>query len=538
MEGANLGATRRKLGGWMFAVCGLLSIGGQANASVKSEIAFHRGIVAFGNGELQKARTAFETVLAEDPDDTSAIHYLGLIASKEGAPERAVELYRRALAIDPDDLDARFDLGAALLEAGQTDAARRELDAVLAASPDNANARLFAGIAAYRASAYADALPHLDRALELDPELRAQARYYTGLCQAHLQDFPAAAGAFADAQQSPIQPLAASARNLGGQVTASLEEERRWSLGLTAGLEYDSNPTLAGQTLNQRDTGRGVYRISSGLDVWEDGRYSVTAGYDAYFSTNFRETFVDLMTHTANLTGVANFDPIRLALRYDFAYTWINTSDRFRSLNRLTPSVSYREGNWGRSQAYFIWQHQDFHFSIPPGFQAIDRDGERYAVGFNQFFFVRERLPSYLPVDYVRIGAAGEFQDTEGTEFRYDAWEFNFGLGIELPFQMPLTIFYRLNDFGYRDASIFATAPTDSPGEKQDALYNRLTFELDFTQPLMRGLESLGLVSERSRSILENFQVTAAGSFEFNDSDVALYDYNRKVVGTYLTYRF
>ena len=69
-----------------------------AGASVKSEIAFHQGVVAYGKGELDAAQAAFEAVLAEDAEDTAAIHYLGLIAAERGDFEAAIARYPSALA--------------------------------------------------------------------------------------------------------------------------------------------------------------------------------------------------------------------------------------------------------------------------------------------------------------------------------------------------------------------------------------------------------------------------------------------------------
>ncbi|MDP7570894.1 MAG: hypothetical protein QF391_04740, partial [Myxococcota bacterium] len=51
-----------------------------ASASVQSELAFHRGVVAFGEDRLDEAKQQFEKVVAEDAEDTTALSYLGLIA--------------------------------------------------------------------------------------------------------------------------------------------------------------------------------------------------------------------------------------------------------------------------------------------------------------------------------------------------------------------------------------------------------------------------------------------------------------------------
>jgi Tfp pilus assembly protein PilF len=513
--------------GWIYVALGfaLFALPLPASASVQSEIAFHQGVVAFGQGDFEAAQKAFEAVLAEDAEDTAATHYLGLIAAERGDFEAAIAHYRSALSLEPDDVDIRFDLGSALLEAGKTAEARVEFDRVLAAEPDRARAQLFAGIGAYRAGAYRDSLPHLNRAVELDETLRPQALYYTGLSQAHLQDFPAAAGAFAQVEQSPLSPLSDSARNLSRQVTPGGEPARRWSLAMTAGLEYDSNPTIAGRPLRKRKDGRGVYRIRASYLLYEDERYSATAGYDGYLSSHFDETFVDLMTHVGYLATSADFDPLSFNLRYDYAYTWIDAFDtrKFRELHRVTPSASYRESDWGFSQLYFQFHEEDFKrpFRIAPpnptiSATALNRDGQRYVVGFNQFLFPKSYLPEFMPFTYFRVGALGDFLDADGTEFDYYSWEVSVGFGAELPGEVDLTVLYRLTDRDYRNRSVFST-PVGS--KERDDLQSRITFELN-------------------KAIGDHWQVAIAGSFTFNDSDVMLYDYDRDIVGSYLTYRF
>lgn len=513
------GARQRRGCGWVdFALAlAIALLPPAALASVKSEISFHQGVVAFGKGELDAAQTAFEAVLAEDPKDTAAIHYLGLIAVQRGDFETAIARYQNAVALDPTDVDLRFDLGSALLESGNTAEARSEFEMVLQAQPDRARAQLFAGIAAYRAGEYRGSLPYLKRAVELDESLRPQSLYYTGLCQAHLQDFPAAASAFAGVQQSPLSPLTDSARNLAKQMPPAGEAARRWALALTAGLEYDSNPTIAGQTLNSHKDGRGVYQISSSYRLYDDGRYSATAGYEGYLSSHFDETFVDLMTHVGYLTGSADFDPVTFNLRYDYAYTWIDAFDtkKFRELNRVTPSVSYREGSWGFSQLYYQFYDEDFKRPLLTG--DLDRDGVRHVVGFNQFLFPGSHLPAFMPFTYYRIGARGDFQNTKGDEFDYDSWEFSFGFGAELPGGVDLSFLYRLTQRDYRHDSLFSMpAP---PAYKRDDLEHRMTFEL-------------------TKDLGDHWQVALAGAFTLNDSNVPLYDYDRDVLGGYLTYRF
>jgi tetratricopeptide (TPR) repeat protein len=482
-----------------------------AVASVDSELAFHRGVVAFGDERYVDARLAFEKVLAEDPEDAAAIQYLGLIAQEQGDPDGAVAHFERALALDPDNTDLRLDLGSALLEAGRTDEARAAIDQVLAARPDDARANLFAGIAAYRAAEYEKAITSLDRAKQLDPSLANHATYYAGLSAAFLGNFAEAEGAFsAVEEQSPLSPLSRSAASLRQQMTPQkVEEERPWSLALTAGIEWDSNPTFVGGGIrSKKDDFRGVFRVRGSYQLVDQERFSLTAGYDGYLSLHHRVDEVDLQTHVGWLSGGLNYDPVRFGLRYDYAYTMIDLSHKFRSLNRITPSVTYRESDWGVAQAYFQWQNVDFlrHTTNP-----FDRDGNRYTFGINQFFFLPDLLPEQIT--YVRIGALGELERADSADFSYDGCEVSAGAAADLPFGVQLTTLYRFIYRDYRSSNFFG------PGRVREDFIHRLTAEL-------------------TRPIGEHLEVSVATSLNFNDSNINVYDYNRYVVGAYLSYRF
>lgn len=501
-----------------------------AAASVDSELAFHRGVVAFGDERYDDARVAFEKVLAEDPEDAAAIQYLGLIAQEQGDPDGAIGHYQRALALEPDNTDVRGDLASALLEAGRIDEARAAVDTVLAARPDDARANLFGGIAAYRAAEYEKAIAFLDRAKRLDPSLAPHATYYAGLSAAFLGDFGAAEGAFsAVEEQSPLSPLSRSAESLRRQITpGKVEEERPWSLALTAGTEWDSNPTFAGKhnpavpgSGNQKDDVRGVFRVRGSYQLVDWERVSLTAGYDGYLSLHHKTDNVDLQTHVGWLSGVLDRDPLRFGLRYDYAYTMIRLSHKFRSLHRITPSATYRQSDWGVAQAFFQWQNADFlrHIAnpIPGDGNPLDRDSNRYTIGINQFFF----LPDYLPpqITYLRVGALGEMNRADSADFSYDGCEISAGAAADLLFGVQFTMLYRFMYRDYRSVNFFPTEFPAGPQRPREDFLHRASVQ--FTKP-----------------IGEHFELSVAVDVDHSDSNVDIYDHNRQVVGSYLSYRF
>ena len=493
----------RRRAGLAAALCWLVAA--PALASVESELAFHRGVVAYGEEQLDQARALFEKVLELDPSDTVALHYLALIAQKQGDRTRARELIERGLAIDPDDTDLVVDLGVLQLGAGLTAEARATFDRVLAARPDDARTQLFAGIAAYRAGAYSAATPHLERALALDPTLALQARYYAGLTEAFLGNLPVAEGAFDEiAAQSPQHPLAESAQRLRDQIRQP-EPERDWTLSLSAGGEYDSNPLVAGETTTRKDDYRGVWRARGTYRVFESGGFTLSTGAEGYWSIHHEQDDVDLQTYLGFLNASYSLGPVLLGLKYDFIYTFLDFDDPFRMANRVTPSLSVREGDIGLTQLYYQFQGFDFLQGSPA--PALDLDGNEQFVGLSQYLF----LPA--PVSYVRFGALGDFANTEGTEYEYDGYEVFVGSSLALPFDSQFDVLYRFADRYFDHDSFFP------PNRHQRAKIHRVTLEL-------------------VKAVTPHIDVSVSGSLAFRDSNIPVFDYNRYIAGGSVTYRF
>lgn len=489
----------------------LLAAASPGAASVASELAFHRGVEAFGDERLAEAREQFEIVLAEDPRDATAIHYLGLIADAEGRRDEAVALFERALAITPNDADLQFDLGATLLGAGRNQEALEVFEKLLAREPDRARAQLFAGIAQYRLRNYAAAIPYLDRATEIDPDLGREASYYRGLTLAFQGDFSAAAGALGIvARQSPAHPLGRSAGELREQLRPG-EPGKPWELALTGGMEFDSNPTLTGTGLpiGRESDFRGVLRVQAGYRLWDSEHFRLSAGYDGYASFHTDQTQVDLLTNIGWASGSVGIEPVRLNLRYDFAHTNLDLTDSFQRVHRITPSVIVSQGRRGLTELFY--QYQDIDYFITNLTPELDRDGRQNTYGLNQFVFLDH------PVQYLRVGALYDDFDPQGDEFRYTGYELSGGFGAALPWELLLTASYRFVSRQFRNPSVFV--PIEETGTKRRDLVNQV--ELELMRPIGRHLE-----------------VSVLAWVASHDSNVGPFDYWRVIGGSYLTYRF
>jgi tetratricopeptide (TPR) repeat protein len=109
-----------------------------------------QGFAAIARGDYATAYQHFEKVLAKDPTDTYAAHFLkeiywrfGVELSRRQRWPDAVQLYARAADLQPDDPKGHFYLGVALRNAGRTSEAIAALQRSLALQPDLDEARKF-----------------------------------------------------------------------------------------------------------------------------------------------------------------------------------------------------------------------------------------------------------------------------------------------------------------------------------------------------------------------------------------------------------
>ena len=86
-----------------------------------------QGEAAQHQGDLDAAVGYYESALAADPRNRSAIIALAQVARAQGLPGKAVGLYREALLLEPNDVTALAGQGEALADKGAIAVAREKL---------------------------------------------------------------------------------------------------------------------------------------------------------------------------------------------------------------------------------------------------------------------------------------------------------------------------------------------------------------------------------------------------------------------------
>ena len=130
--------------------------------------------------DLTAAEATYREVLASEPDNASAQHFLGVIHYQRGDVAAALPLLERAVTAQPFEPEFHNNLGLALAAADRDTQAAAEYRAALALRPDHAVAWNNLGLALQAQNAIADAIDAFRRAVAIAPDF-AQTRWNLSL---------------------------------------------------------------------------------------------------------------------------------------------------------------------------------------------------------------------------------------------------------------------------------------------------------------------------------------------------------------------
>jgi predicted O-linked N-acetylglucosamine transferase (SPINDLY family) len=122
-------------------------------------------------GELAQAESAYLALLAANPEDADALHWLGVARFQQGDLAHAANLIGRALAANPRLAAAHAHLGLVLAESDRPDDALASFDRALALVPDDPATASNRGNLLLSLGRTQEALAAFEHALALDPAL-------------------------------------------------------------------------------------------------------------------------------------------------------------------------------------------------------------------------------------------------------------------------------------------------------------------------------------------------------------------------------
>lgn len=152
-------------------------------------IALHRG------GRLDDAKRLYAQILAAEPGNASAWHFLGVLHHRMGDSESAVASITRAIDLDPHYADALNNLGNIYRETNQYDEALRAYERAAEIAPRHADVWNNLGVMRSGRGEYAEAEHAYSRAIEFNPA-HVAAWQNRGSLAARVQEFDASIAAY------------------------------------------------------------------------------------------------------------------------------------------------------------------------------------------------------------------------------------------------------------------------------------------------------------------------------------------------------
>ncbi len=443
----------------------------------------------------------------------------------------AVAALDLALRKDPSLDAAKLPLLVARYEVGDLAGARELLDELPAESAQRAEAHLYRGLLLLDEARAAEAGAAFDRARELSPSgVDPAASYYGGLAWLAAKQRERADAAFdrviALAPGSEWAREAERARaTASGAARAALA---RWGT-VQAGLEWDSNVVLRGEgvtlpsDISDESDGRGVWMLEAGAELFRTARWSGGLTGEYRGSAHFDLSDFDEHHPVGGLWLDRRIGESTVArVRADVGFAWIDGDD-FLSHQQIFPELLHDFGRAGQISAGIHFYRQNFLYEpyddvpSPPGPPGIDESSYRNRDGWGLAAEVDHSVAVGSRGTELSFGARYHWYDARGGEYSYQGPELWAGVEALLPLGLVGRALAGYAFFPYDHFSSFDPGYPGTP-DREDQLW-RVRLELE-------------------RALGSGFSVLARYGYADRISNVDVFDYDRHIVGLYLSYGF
>ncbi len=132
------------------------------NISIESAFGYYQA------GDLQKAEEVYREILAQEPDNVDALHFLGILCYQKKNYDSAISYIKQALQINPGLEDAHYNLGIVLQDSGQLDEAIAQYQKAVEINPNVAEIYYNLGFALQKKGNLDDAVIYYQKALQIN----------------------------------------------------------------------------------------------------------------------------------------------------------------------------------------------------------------------------------------------------------------------------------------------------------------------------------------------------------------------------------
>lgn len=446
----------------------------------------------------------------------------GICANQLGRYDEALQPLEIAYASDPNAPDVALQLGVARFQQGDLTGAEEAFRVAEAVDPENAELLFYQGLVAFEAERHREAAELLERAIEIDPAFtEPRGSYYAGLAWERAQDRERARRSLERAlQRAPNSLEAERARQALDQMDAA-SQLRRW-VRAEIGMEWDSNAVLRGEDvvlpegISDDSDWRGIWRLNGQQEVFrnKDWAAGFTGGYLGYAYTDLNEFDLHYLTTSTWLDRRIDEETF-VRLQPEFGYGW-RDNEPYVSVYGVTSNLYRDWGDPGSGRFFVHFDNANYRFSVlgttPEERSDRNRDGRRWIAGYDHFYAASNSVD-------LRGGLAFERYNARGREYTFVGGGPWLGTRWETPW-LKLAV-ETFGSFQYRAYQHPSTYP--NPGQTQPSNHDRK----EHTWRTELAVE---------RPILDSLLASVRWRYTKNSSNREVYDYDRHVIGAYLTF--
>lgn len=488
----------------LFLACAVPGTAAAASSALDQGISFYR------QENFDEALPVLQKARKEDPSSSLAAYYLGITYKQLQDYEAAKGHLVDAVTLTPKIKEAMVELIDVLYQRGELKEADKYIGIAEKEDIKPAQVAFLKGLVLMKEDKNLDAIDAFKKAKELDSSLTSAADYQTGLAYLKEKKFKEAQGVFKEViVLDPNSNLSDFSEEYMNAIKRKEAIEKPLRLTFGAYGEYDTNvvlkpsdTTVAADVTDQADW-REVYTFVGEYRQKVTDRFSITPQYSFYRAHQNDIGILNVTSHTVTVIPNYNLDKGTVGLPVGFNYTDVGESKYLTTVS-ASPTLNYMVG--GAEMAQFVFRYQKNDFARTPVIPDENRDSNFFAGGAGLYHFFADNT------GFVGIRYELNKDYTKGANWKY------LGNRFDATILYPFLKRFKAAISGEAFLQDFDNTNTVFGVKRRDNVYTASGF------------------------LAYNFWKEAELQFRYtfvkDNSNIALYDYNRHVYSLGLQYRY
>jgi tetratricopeptide (TPR) repeat protein len=495
-------------------LAGLPALAPAGVAAAAADVQVQKALADLEQENYEEALEGLTQAWKRGPHTPEKAFYLGKVHRAMLNYPQARDYLEEAVRLKPDYPEARLLLADTLIALDQIEPAQEQLRQLQASGYRPAQVAFLEGLAAVKKKQYSQAVDHFRRAQQ-DPALAQKAKLQMSLALAAENRLPEARKALNEAVSlGPQTQLGGFAQYYLKDLDRRFKEAGPWRFNVALGFDFDSNVTLqpGDPSAAQQVSGRGdvVFTQSGFLEYTPltSGPFSLRTSYAFYQNFHHRLTSYDQISHTFGVMPVYNFPSSRLWVPFYFNFTDVE-ADKYYTAFDMNPTWLYLANSkvglevGGRLARQYYW----FPLALPED----DRSGRTLGGSLGAYYFLKNQK------GYLQARFSSEHDFASGNNWENTSYHFLFGALYPVNDRVKLNSFVDMILQPY-DHRFYNGNPLALNPKRDDRI---LIFGVQATYEVYQGVE-----------FNVHYYLVRA------DSNIALYDYTRHIVGCQIGYRY